>query len=100
MKTKRFLSILLTVLLLISIVPAQALAGEAPLLHTNIGNATSLLADVKVADSTANKYADCVDVSIILRVDYSGLSAADRLMTMFTQAMFFSSSNGSMWSPK
>lgn len=76
MKVKKVLSLVLAMVLVFSMIPIQ-LITSAGVEKNKIGDATDVTVDVSIADSSAGKYAGCIDVALKYAIDYTQLATDD-----------------------
>ena len=66
MKVKKVLSLVLAVVMVFTLIPAQLIASSG--LDSKIGNAVTNKIDVSIAGEEAGKYAGCIDVALKLQI--------------------------------
>ena len=89
MKVKKVLSLVLAVVMVFTLIPAQLIASSG--LDSKIGNAVTNKIDVSIAGEEAGKYAGCIDVALKLSVSgYMSLAEGpERQITMANQIIKF-----------
>ena len=89
MKVKKVLSLVLAVVMVFTLIPAQLIASSG--LDSKIGNAVTNKIDVSIAGEEAGKYAGCIDVALKLSVHgYLSLAeGTERQITMGNQIIKF-----------